>query len=88
MALATPFTVHTSVNVLRSNDHAIGTPRLGFDELGALKKQGEDEGDFNDYCHAVRTLNERCEDDEDLAEQITVMLNRAFAYGLKQAKAA
>lgn len=88
MALATPFTVHTGVNILRSNHHGIGTPGLGFDELGALKAQGEDEGDFNDFCHAIRALNERCEGDQELAEEITVMLNRAFAYGLKQAKAA
>lgn len=86
MALPTPFAAKLTATTLSDGDHYVATPAKTFDHLGALAAVGEDEGDFDDYCRAIHLANERCAADEELAEAIAVLLNRAHAHGtLKQA---
>lgn len=85
MALPTPFKADSTMRVLRADTNLIATPARDFDHLGALEKQGETPDDFDDFCRAIRIVNEAVEDDADLAEQIAVLLNRAYAYGLNVA---
>ncbi len=85
MALPTPFAADSTMHVLRPETNHISTPAKDFDHLGALEKQGETEGDFDDFCRAIRIVNDAVENDPDLAEQIAVLLNRAYAHGLNVA---
>lgn len=87
MALPTPFQATIVPRMLRSDDHYVSMPKLGFTHLGALESVGETAGDFDDYCSASRRIEEATCDDTQLAEDIAVMMNRAFAYGLAQAAA-
>ena len=87
MALPTPFSAGSTMKMLRSDQHFVRTPSTGFDHLGALASVGEDEGDFDEFCSASRAIDDLCENDEQLAERIAVLLNRACAYGMVLAKA-
>ena len=86
MALPTPFSAGQNMQVLRPHEHFVKTPPAGFNHLGALETVGEDDGDFEDFCAAARRIDEAVENDEQLAEDIATMLNRAYAYGLMQAQ--
>ena len=81
MSLPTPFTAVDCSTTPGVSNIVIATPRHDFDHLGALKDQGEDEGDFDDYCSAIRIVNEHCESSVALSDAIATRLNRAHAHG-------
>lgn len=86
MALPTPFTAKVTTTTLGDGDHYIAGPSKSFDHLGALQAVGEDEDDFDDFCRAQRLVAERCTDDEELTEALSILLNRVHAHGTLHSK--
>lgn len=88
MALPTPFRATTTHPTLRAPEHHVSTPKKDFDHLGALVEAGEDKSDFDAFCSAMRRIEEAVENDEQLAEDIALLLNRAHAHGALEARRA
>lgn len=83
MALNEIFKVAQTEQVLRRSEFYINVPNQGFSTSGDLASVGEDQNDFDDLCIGNIIIEEAVADNEDLANAIVVMMNRAYAMGLQ-----
>lgn len=71
---AGPFAAKTHYGVLVANEHYISTP----DAYNCMR---DGEPNFDEFCAAGRAVEEAICDNQNLAEAIAVMLNRAYVMG-------
>lgn len=75
-----PFTTTVFEPVLGQENFGVVYPQ-GF----GMKNPAESDHEFFELCSAIRLVDETVESNQELAEAMTVLLNRAYAIGAKQA---
>jgi len=88
MALNEIFKVAQTEQVLSPSEYYISVPEHGFSQSGALAAAGEDQNDFDELCIGSSIIEDAVADNEDLANAIAVMMNRAYAMGFLAAQKA
>lgn len=82
MALNEIFKVAQTEQVLSNSEFYVSVPDQGFSASGDLASVGEDQNDFDELCISTGIIEDAVADNEDLANAIVVMMNRAYAMGL------